>query len=118
MKDHFDLLLLSRQLDDLKPLSDKLDLINCNTEKCEKLTNYSILVFRVTLKGTYTLTSACRYLNTPVNSLLIRVFRHISHTTISYLILEPGAAGWKVQTNPLSYGGNPYLYTYLGAVLF
>ena len=32
--------------------------------------------------------------------------------------LEPGAAGWKVQTNPLSYGGNPYLYTYLGAVLF
>ena len=21
--------------------------------------------------------------------------------------LEPGAAGWKAQTNPLSYGGNP-----------
>ena len=23
--------------------------------------------------------------------------------------LEPGAAGWKVQTNPQSYGGTPYL---------
>ena len=22
--------------------------------------------------------------------------------------LEPGVAGWKVQTNPLSYGGTPY----------
>ena len=22
--------------------------------------------------------------------------------------LEPGAAGWKAQTNPLSYGGTPY----------
>ena len=23
--------------------------------------------------------------------------------------LEPGAAGWKVQTNPLSYGGTPMI---------
>ena len=23
------------------------------------------------------------------------------------LELKPGAAGWKAQTNPLSYGGNP-----------
>ena len=23
--------------------------------------------------------------------------------------LEPGAAGWKAQTNPLSYSGTPYL---------
>ena len=22
--------------------------------------------------------------------------------------LEPGAAGWKAQTNPLSYGGTPF----------
>ena len=25
-----------------------------------------------------------------------------------YLGLEPGAAGWKTQTNPLSYGGTPF----------
>ena len=25
--------------------------------------------------------------------------------------LEPGAAGWKAQTNPLSYGGTPYRST-------
>ena len=23
--------------------------------------------------------------------------------------LEPGAAGWKLQTNPLSYGGTPFV---------
>ena len=23
---------------------------------------------------------------------------------------EPGAAGWKAQTNPLSYGGTPAIY--------
>ena len=31
--------------------------------------------------------------------------------------LEPGAAGWKAQTNPLSYGGTPlskYLSTTIG----
>ena len=29
--------------------------------------------------------------------------------------LEPGAAGWKAQTNPLSYGGTPYnLDSYIG----
>ena len=27
-----------------------------------------------------------------------------------YLGFEPGAAGWKVQTNPLSYGGTPFNY--------
>ena len=26
--------------------------------------------------------------------------------------LEPGAAGWKAQTNPLSYGGTPRTFTY------
>ena len=26
-----------------------------------------------------------------------------------YLGLKPGAAGWKVQTNPLSYGGTPFI---------
>ena len=26
-----------------------------------------------------------------------------------YLGFEPGAAGWKVRTNPLSYGGTPQL---------
>ena len=24
--------------------------------------------------------------------------------------LEPGAAGWKVETNPLSYGGTPMIF--------
>ena len=27
--------------------------------------------------------------------------------------LEPGAAGWKVQTNPLCYGGTPKKHWYL-----
>ena len=26
-----------------------------------------------------------------------------------YLGLEPGAAGWQAQTNPLSYGGTPIM---------
>ena len=26
--------------------------------------------------------------------------------------LEPGAAGWKAQTNPLSYGGTPFCVTF------
>ena len=26
-----------------------------------------------------------------------------------YLGLEPGAAEWKAQTNPLSYGGTPWI---------
>ena len=25
------------------------------------------------------------------------------------MVVEPGAAGWKVQTNPLSYGGTPFI---------
>ena len=25
------------------------------------------------------------------------------------MVVEPGAAGWKVQTNPLSYGGPPFI---------
>ena len=27
--------------------------------------------------------------------------------------LEPGVGGWKVQTNPLSYGGTPQLFIVL-----
>ena len=27
--------------------------------------------------------------------------------------LEPGVAGWKVQTNPLSYGGTPLITFFL-----
>ena len=27
--------------------------------------------------------------------------------------LEPGAAGWKAQTNPLSYGGTPNFFEFL-----
>ena len=37
----------------------------------------------------------------------------IKHELIKALMvclgLEPGAAGWKAQTNPLSYGGTPWL---------
>ena len=29
-----------------------------------------------------------------------------------YLGLEPGATGWKVQMNPLSYVGNPNLFLF------
>ena len=32
--------------------------------------------------------------------------------------LEPGAAGWKVQTNPLSYGGTPGQFLLVPDVLF
>ena len=31
--------------------------------------------------------------------------------------LEPGADGWKVQTNPLSYGGTPNLLSDEGSFL-
>ena len=31
---------------------------------------------------------------------------------------EPGAAGWKAQTNPLSYGGTPYLFILSYCTLF
>ena len=30
--------------------------------------------------------------------------------------LEPRVAGWKVQTNPLSYGGSPYLIYFINPV--
>ena len=32
-------------------------------------------------------------------------------TVMACLGVEPGAAGWKGQTNPLSYGGNIYYFT-------
>ena len=31
--------------------------------------------------------------------------------------LEPGVAGWKVQMNPLSNGGTPFLFVYLEEIL-
>ena len=30
--------------------------------------------------------------------------------------LEPWVAGWKAQTNPLSYGGSPYLIYFINPV--
>ena len=57
------------------------------------------------------------FLNGPIPTSFC-LFSSFSHDAKQYKFvkvgLEPGAAGWKAQTNPLSYGGTPNLCDHCG----